>query len=160
MGHAHGREHAPCGNPAGPDRNYPYAGAKIGAWGYDIVTGKFADPSKYVDMMSYCTPIWLSDYTFYALMERIQDVSKQNLVGPVPHQTLTLAPDGVTTMGSELAFDDTSGAPRIDVQLFDEDGLQAGATTAAFLPYDHLAGGMVILDETLPEGWTAKAVSP
>ena len=35
LGHGQGLRHAPCGNPAGPDPDYPYAGAKIGVWGYD-----------------------------------------------------------------------------------------------------------------------------
>jgi hypothetical protein len=64
LGHNMGRQHAPCGGAAGPDPNYPYAGAVIGSWGYDAVTKKLMAPSAYVDLMSYCNPSWVSDYNY------------------------------------------------------------------------------------------------
>ena len=58
-GHNLSLPHAPCGGP-----NYPYAGGKIGVWGYDIETGVLYDPDTYVDLMTYCSPEWISDYNF------------------------------------------------------------------------------------------------
>ena len=63
LGHNFGREHAPCGVPD-PDVNYPYAGGKIGTWGYDLANGSLKDPSQLYDLMSYCSPKWISDYTY------------------------------------------------------------------------------------------------
>ena len=64
IGHTLSLPHAPCGGPAGPDPNYPYATGSIGTWGYDIVTGATFNPSSYKDLMTYCNPSWVSDYNF------------------------------------------------------------------------------------------------
>lgn len=64
-GHNLSLYHAPCsGNEGNPDLNYPYAGGKIGKWGYDIYTGALKDPAVHVDLMTYCAPEWVSDYNF------------------------------------------------------------------------------------------------
>jgi hypothetical protein len=75
-GHNFGRRHAPCGGPAGVDTNWPtdpkYDGASIGEFGMDgILAGAplLLNPASYVDMMSYCGPEWVSDYTYLALMQ-------------------------------------------------------------------------------------------
>jgi hypothetical protein len=68
LGHTFGREHAPCGNPSGPDPDYPYTGAEIGVWGYDQGNGQLKSPSGNVDLMSYCSPVWISDYNYLAVL--------------------------------------------------------------------------------------------
>ena len=69
IGHNLGRSHAPCGGAGGPDPNYPYGGASIGQYGTDIQGNNvaFYSPTSHVDMMSYCAPEWISDYTYEAL---------------------------------------------------------------------------------------------
>ena len=67
MGHNFGRLHAPCGNPQGVDSNYPYASASIGVYGFDVATGVQKAPA-FKDLMSYCDPSWISDYTYKAIM--------------------------------------------------------------------------------------------
>jgi hypothetical protein len=62
LGHNFGRNHAPCGT--GGDPYYPYPDGKIGAWGYDLASGALKDPNQYYDLMSYCGPRWVSDYTY------------------------------------------------------------------------------------------------
>ncbi len=64
LGHNFGRYHAPCGNPGYLDPNYPYPDGKIGTWGYDLADGTLKDPDQYRDLMSYCGPQWVSDYTY------------------------------------------------------------------------------------------------
>lgn len=82
LGHGQGLKHAPCGNPAGPDPNYPYAGAKIGVWGYDLVKSAFKDPTKTTDYMSYCyEPSWPSDWTWAKNYKRAVTLTSW---GPVP----------------------------------------------------------------------------
>jgi hypothetical protein len=68
LGHNFGRNHAPCGNPAGPDPNYPYPNAVIGAWGLDQSNLSLKGASGYVDVMSYCNPQWVSDYNYLAVL--------------------------------------------------------------------------------------------
>ncbi len=67
LGHLLGRSHAPCGNPGGPDHNYPYANASIGVPGVDLRDGGVRLPGQYFDFMSYCLPVFASDYQFGAL---------------------------------------------------------------------------------------------
>jgi hypothetical protein len=71
MGHALGSSHAPCGMAAGPDSRFPYAGGHIGTWGYDTLTHTLVDPSTTFDVMSYCTPVWISDFDYALLGERL-----------------------------------------------------------------------------------------
>jgi Peptidase M66 len=75
IGHNLSLRHAPCGDPLGPDPNYPYANAAMGAgsrfvWGYDADAARFVDPtpSSVHDVMSYCAGNWFSDYN-YRLMQ-------------------------------------------------------------------------------------------
>jgi len=70
IGHTFGRLHAPCGDPAGVDPNYPYAGASIGNYGIDVYSNTLISPLSpdfAVDLMSYCGPPWISDYTYIGL---------------------------------------------------------------------------------------------
>lgn len=76
FGHNMGRRHAPCGNPGGLDPNYPYTGGSIGQFGYDIGVNALRSPATYRDMMSYCSPEWVSDYTYNALY--VDQTSKGN----------------------------------------------------------------------------------
>jgi hypothetical protein len=68
LGHNFGRLHAPCGNPSGPDPSYPYAGAGIGTWGIDLPALSLKSPATLRDLMSYCHPEWISDYTYMAVL--------------------------------------------------------------------------------------------
>ncbi len=67
LGHNMGREHSPCGGVAGADPNYPYSGGRIGSRGFDVVTGRLVLPSNTFDLMSYCNPSWVSDYSYRAV---------------------------------------------------------------------------------------------
>ncbi|HEX2190346.1 MAG TPA: zinc-dependent metalloprotease family protein, partial [Longimicrobiaceae bacterium] len=69
LGHNFGRRHAPCGNPAGADPGFPYAGGTIGVYGFDVARGEPKDPSRDKDLMSYCGPEWISDYTYRGVLQ-------------------------------------------------------------------------------------------
>jgi hypothetical protein len=72
LGHTFGRSHAPCGTtPADP--NYPYPNAQIGVWGYDQGTGVIKDSVAMFDLMSYCSPAWISDYTYKGVLNYRQN---------------------------------------------------------------------------------------
>jgi len=72
VGHACGRSHAPCGNPAGPDPNYPnyqpYPMGSIGEYGLYVSVGAIPTPGATSDYMSYCWPSWISPYGHNALL--------------------------------------------------------------------------------------------
>jgi hypothetical protein len=68
-GHNWGRQHAPtCNNPSNPDANYPYANGLTGVYGLDVATVTLKPPS-YSDVMGYCDPEWISDYTYKGVMD-------------------------------------------------------------------------------------------
>lgn len=73
IGHAFGREHAPCGDATDLDPSYPTYGAlpsgSIGEYGIDA-TGDVKDPADSEDFMSYCGPKWVSPYTYLGLLSR------------------------------------------------------------------------------------------
>lgn len=70
VGHNFGRQHSPCGNPSGVDPSYPYANAIIGVPGWDVFasSNNIKGASTYVDIMSYCSPVWVSDYTYKGVL--------------------------------------------------------------------------------------------
>ncbi|HET8939874.1 MAG TPA: M66 family metalloprotease [Polyangiales bacterium] len=83
VGHNHGRSHAPCapGNQiSGVDRAYPYMGALTKVWGFDSRKQTFFDPATTKDIMGYCEPKWISDYTYKGLVERVASLSTSPLV--------------------------------------------------------------------------------
>lgn len=69
LGHLHGRFHAPCGT-SGTDSSYPYRGGVIGVWGWDHRDGTLHSPTDSTDLLGYCDPQWISDYTYRAMFER------------------------------------------------------------------------------------------
>jgi len=89
VGHNLSLRHAPCGDPSGPDPNYPYANAAMGAgnrfiWGFDATASRFIDPtpSSVHDVMSYCNGNWFSDYN-YRLMQVFLTPSDRTLSADV-----------------------------------------------------------------------------
>jgi hypothetical protein len=71
LGHNFSLPHAPCGGPARPDPQYPYANAQLGGpgryiWGYNAATKTFTDPRRtdIHDIMSYCNGDTFSDYNY------------------------------------------------------------------------------------------------
>lgn len=67
IGHNLGRYHAPCDTASGLDPSYPDKTASIMQYGVDVSKGTVLSPSITKDVMSYCSPQWVSDYTYKAL---------------------------------------------------------------------------------------------
>jgi hypothetical protein len=66
LGHNWGRYHAPCGNPSGIDASFPHAGGTIGVHGLEFSRQQVHGPGT-PDLMGYCSPRWVSDYTYRAV---------------------------------------------------------------------------------------------
>ncbi len=81
LGHNFGRNHAPCGGPAGVDPSYPYSNAAIGQFGFDI-TSVVVKASSLPDIMSYCNNPWVSDYTYEGIFAR-REAEAANTPPPV-----------------------------------------------------------------------------
>ncbi len=87
VGHNHGRNHAPCapgGGIQGVDSRYPHEGAEIGVWGYDSRKKTFFEPTGTTDIMGYCEPKWISDYTYKGITDRSSMTNVQALTIPEP----------------------------------------------------------------------------
>ena len=73
LGHNFSLLHAPC-RTTGVDPFFPQDDGKTGGWGYDFQRGALVSPESTYDLMSYCDPDWISDYSFNkALGFRVTD---------------------------------------------------------------------------------------
>ncbi len=70
LGHNFERRHSPCGDPSGLQPGYPYEQGNIGVYGYDNAAALLKAPSM-ADIMSYCSPPWISDFTYTAALDFI-----------------------------------------------------------------------------------------
>ena len=162
LGHALGREHAPCGLGGQPaDRNFPYPGAGLGVWGWEPPKRQLRHPSSFKDMMSYCQPIWISDYTYKALFDRISFVNASPLVKlpenfPETWRSIVVEADGSVLWGETMKLDSVPSGTETAVYLLDENGKQIGEATGFFYETHHLPGGWVVVPEDALAG--AKAV--
>jgi hypothetical protein len=67
LGHNFGRFHAPCGGPGNPDNAFPHSEGRIGVHGVNLESMQPVDPGV-PDLMGYCQPRWISDYTYLAVL--------------------------------------------------------------------------------------------
>ena len=153
IGHAHGREHAPCGlGGQRSDPLYPHPNASLGTWGFDILSKELYSPDSRSDLMSYCQPYWISDYSYSKLFERSVFVNSfaqvQRAPGvPETYRMLSVDMKGQLDWSSSMTLRHTpTGEPR-EIDLVDAGGKTTGTVTGHFYPYDHLPGGIVLLPE-------------
>ena len=97
IGHTFGRYHAPCPAqgiaPDSVDWRFPYADGSIGATtiGLDQMNAllwRANEPDRARDVMSYCSPAWLSDYTYRAFFDVLR--ADHNLRAAFYDDALTL----------------------------------------------------------------------
>ena len=154
VGHAHGREHAPCGLFGQPsDPGYPYDNAQIGGPGYDVVEQKAVDTAGKSDIMSYCAPYWVSDYTFAGLAERMAVTNgvQARFVGePRAVQTLIVNELGELSQGGTLKVRQLPGGVPVEVLLLDARGRVHQTQTVPMQLLDHASGGFIYLDGLPP----------
>lgn len=151
LGHNHGREHAPCGGVSGADPSYPYNGAKIGAWGFNLLSGQLYAPNDHVDMMSYCDPAWISDYNFQKIFDRVKFAVGANVYTPPAMQNLTwdrvmVGPGGSIEPMSSIQLEIPPVGEAVDVEVETSQGIQPVA--GRFLKYDHIEGGVIFVPPT------------
>lgn len=68
LGHNFGRWHAPACGAGDVDPDYPYSGGVIGHYGLDHSRREIMRPEMF-DLMGYCNPHWVSDYTFEGVLD-------------------------------------------------------------------------------------------
>jgi hypothetical protein len=150
VGHAHGREHAPCmllGQPSDP--GYPYDGAALGVWGWDSPNAALKDPGDFTDIMGYCKPNWISDYTFDGLLERSVLVNQAGMNDELPlrewSSTWVDEHGKIGTISTQTLAVPEPGAARVHaLRYLDERGATVREDQARFYPTDHLPGGLLL----------------
>ena len=111
VGHNMGLYHAPCGGAVSADRFYPYDDGGIGSLGFDAGEGRLVKASLYKDLMTYCSPRWISDYHFVrALNFRLVDE-----VGGAGAAASTVPARGTAPVHSVSTWD--ASAPAAGVHL-------------------------------------------
>ena len=154
IGHAHGREHAPCGtNDVG---YYPHSGADIGVQGYDLTTGQLKNRGSYTDFMGYCDPTWVSDYTYNWLFDRITEVNAnaeyQAPPGFSPRwSSVRIDLDGTVSRGLDHDLFAPPGGDKQDVEFLDADGGVLDVVSGSFHGYSHLDGGRLLFPQPTDE---------
>ena len=152
VGHLHGLPHAPGCGAQGADPNYPYPDGTIGVWGYSTPRKQLFAPDATVDMMTYCTPIWISDYNYIKLFERIRFVNglgakilpPQDAV-PASYERVAVGLDGVARWLEPLELDSAPGGEPITAQV--HVGGQVVPVQGSWHRYSHLQGGMLLFRE-------------
>jgi len=74
LAHNWGRNHAPCGGPSGVDGSYPHADGRTGVYGMDVA-GLSLKPPTTSDIMGYCDPKWIGDYSYKAILNYLSPAS-------------------------------------------------------------------------------------
>jgi len=157
LGHALGRRHAPCQTTdPGP---FPYAKGKIGVWGFDVAHHLLLDPTAYSDVMGYCSPDWISDYTYDALFTRLAYVNGQSMaLGRSPQPTRQLfrrvlvSGRGSLSWGRAVALNHAPhGEPRA-LTLLSQRGDSVAAGVAYYQPFSDGGGGFLLVSEALLSG--------
>lgn len=152
VGHAHGRQHSPCGGPANPDPDFPNGGGRLGAWGWDAVDAELIDPSTHGDLMSYCRPRWVSDYTFAALSERVQQVNASAFVAALPgwprsFAVLDVPAAEAPALRATLTLDRPPEGKAVGLELLDERGRTIGTVIGTVQVFEHLGAAAILFEE-------------
>jgi hypothetical protein len=152
-GHNHGRQHAPCQvDPSDTDPKYPHKGGQDGVWGYNFITKKLFPPTI-TDMMGYCTPVWISDYTFKGLFDRIKLVNgAMRVITPEAlrnrmYDRALVNADGSVQWLPSLRMEEPPATEVEKPIVVESDGL-AETMKASFYRFDHLNGGIAVWPAT------------
>jgi hypothetical protein len=143
-GHNQGRAHSPCHPQVdrNPDDTYPYENGSIGAWGWNINSGSFYSPNSFVDYMSYCNPVWVSDWTWGWIHTQVKTLSSWDYESPEDeldwaHANSELLAGYVYPDGSESWWTgkgyliEDQLTPGEAVEFYDDDGYQVAVQPAS-----------------------------
>lgn len=150
IGHALGRGHSPCGtSDADP---FPYPAGDIGVWGYDMERRLPLDPAKTFDVMGYCSPVWISDFTYVAVLERLRFVNAPPLeraarAAPASelYRVIVVGADGRLRWGRGSRRRAPPRGETVTITLLDAAGIEISNQTGYFRRFDHRPGGFLVV---------------
>lgn len=139
IGHNLGRLHSPCGDVVDVHPGYPYPDGSIGQYGLSTSALTVKSPTIYKDIMSYCGPEWISDFTYKGLLS-----SQINYGDSIPvtsaSQTSLLLSGAIQDSG------DINIEPSYFLDIVADDLLKDSEYRVQFLD----ASGAVLDEEPLP----------
>lgn len=147
LGHSLGLPHAPCGVTGGP---FPYEEGKIGAWGFGVLSRTLKAPEQHYDLMSYCSPTFISDYHYQKLFERARYLNLQfarapRAGAPREYWRILQRADGERQVVGRHLFNLPPGGEteRASVRLFDDQGaLFESDEDSFFIPMSEEGAGV------------------
>jgi hypothetical protein len=140
-GHSQGRPHSPCGPADGIDETFPHEGASIGTYGFNILTGQFYGPGNHKDYMSYCDPVWVSDWTWNFVHEQVRQLTSWDYADQGGDPGFTEILHGWVHPSGEQAWWTSPGTLPDDM-----------LTTAESMAFYDLDG--VLIDQAQAASWT------
>lgn len=150
-GHTLGLSHAPCGGVAGADPDFPYSGGGIGILGFDIAAQRLLD-TQHRDLMGYCGPVWISDYHYALLYDRLTAVtassstSLKRAMTPVALRPVIIDIDGALRIGDAIWIETAPLGEPVTVEWIGETG-ESEALRATLVRVSHLPGGILYVPE-------------
>ena len=105
LGHNMNLGHTPCGSPNlfTVDASYPYADGSIGVWGYDTRNDLLVPPDT-KDLMGYCSPQWISDYSFIKALNYRHYIESQQIPMARPNSSRSLLLWGFVDGSGEISL--------------------------------------------------------
>ena len=122
-------------------------------YGWDLIERRLVD-SSYNDVMGYCDPNWISDYTYNALYTRVFYVnSKKSMVlpdgaPPIRYRYVHVQPDGKLRWGKTTL---TRNPPTSDPHTVTYEAADGTKQTLSgfYYPYAEMGGGLMVVPEPL-----------
>jgi hypothetical protein len=133
-----------------------------GVYGFDFGAMKLIKPKPYRDVMSYCTPIWISDYTYSALFERLAYLDSEafGVLSWSPPEIFRVARvdrhGRASWSGERRTRPSRSGLQSF--ALLDERGRRVGAARARVARRDHLPSRSVWIPLAALQASGARAI--
>lgn len=91
-GHTIDMDHTPGCNAGSATRQWPYDDTTVQVQGYSIRYDRLYDPGDFEDYMNYCTPDWVSPFTYMLSYELIREENSElNRDEPLPPPILLLS---------------------------------------------------------------------
>ncbi len=114
-------------------------------WGYNLLTKAFHDP-KETDVMGYCDHVWISDYTFTGLFNRMKLVNgAKRIITPEAlrdrlYDRALVNADGSVQWLSSLRLEAPPAAEETSIEV--ESAGLTETVKGSFYRFDHLEGGI------------------
>ncbi|MGM0557809.1 MAG: hypothetical protein ACQEVA_15600 [Myxococcota bacterium] len=150
LGHMHGRGHAPCDvSWWSDDDNYPHSGGIIGVNAWDGLNDRLLGPNDATDFMGYCDNLWVSDYTYMGIFDRMAMANAlQEPMSLAPKQTwryVNWSDRDQPAWGRSTHERTPYSGEWATVVFVDEDGRQIAERRAPYVRYAHGGGRSVLV---------------